>query len=219
MRADLASSRANRHWLLGGGLALLATAWLGPLPHLARHSFAAHMAMHMVVVALAAPLLAAALAGSSGDPVRRWTRGWRAALLSPLLASAIEFVVVWGWHAPALHHAARHSAAALWLEQGSFLAAGLLLWITCLGGDGSRERAAAGIAGLLLTATHMTLLGVLLALATRPLYAHAAPAGFDSMLDQQLGGLLMLGIGGAVYLGGALLLLRGLLRTPSRAPR
>jgi hypothetical protein len=35
--------------------------------------------------------------------------------------------VVWTWHAPVLHHAAREGATVLILEQGTFLAAGLLL--------------------------------------------------------------------------------------------
>ena len=47
--------------------AVLAAAWLGPLPDLARHSFAAHMTMHMAVVAVAAPLLAL---GAGRHPLR-----------------------------------------------------------------------------------------------------------------------------------------------------
>ncbi|MGH9372866.1 MAG: cytochrome c oxidase assembly protein, partial [Vicinamibacterales bacterium] len=39
------------------GLGVLAAAWLGPLPALASGSFAAHMTMHIGVVAVAAPLL------------------------------------------------------------------------------------------------------------------------------------------------------------------
>ena len=61
---------------------------------------------------------------------------------------------------------------------------------------------------------HMTLLGVLLALAARPLYPHDATAGFGltALQDQHLGGVLMLLFGGVAYIAGALVLLLGLLR-------
>ncbi|GHA85502.1 hypothetical protein GCM10007067_24390 [Lysobacter bugurensis] len=189
---------------------MLAAAWLGPLPALAQHAFAAHMTMHVAVIAIAAPLLAFGLAGSGHDPAARWP-----AAFAPLPASVVELVVVWAWHAPALHHAARHAPSMRVLEQGSFLLAGLLVWVSAFGGPASRERAAAGVGGLLLTSMHMTLLGVLLAGASRALYAHAGAAplfGLDVLQDQQLGGVLMLGVGGTVYLVGALVLLAGLLR-------
>lgn len=227
-------SRRNGHqhraaWALVAGIVVLAVTWIGPLPEWSRHSFAAHMAMHMSVVAIAAPLLATGVARGRFDPVR-WladsaaSTGGRAlharllpaALLSPVVASVIEFVVVWSWHAPALHHAARHSTRLLVLEQGSFLAVGLLVWLAALGGSPAqrRVRAATGIAGLLLTSMHMTLLGVLLALAARPLYPHGGVVGFGltAMQDQHLGGVLMLLVGGIAYMAGALVLLSGLLR-------
>ena len=53
---------------LGVGVAALCAAWLGPLPEGIAQSFTAHMSMHVIVVALAAPLIAAALAGSRFDP-------------------------------------------------------------------------------------------------------------------------------------------------------
>jgi putative membrane protein len=207
----LRRATTTRRVLVGCGLLSLLAAWLGPLPALAQHSFAAHMAMHMTVVAVAAPLLAIGLAGSAADPVLRASR-----VFSPMLAAVLEFMVVWSWHAPLLHHAARDALAMRVLEQGSFLLVGLWLWLAAFGGGAhrSRERTAAGIGGLLLTSMHMTLLGVLLAGAPRALYAHAhATASATSALqDQQLGGVLMLAVGGSVYLGGALLLLAGLLR-------
>src|SRR5690606_22378420 len=145
--------------------------------------------------------------------------GWLlvpAVLLSPVVASVIEFVIVWAWHAPALHHGARHSTGLLVLEQGSFLAVGLLVWLAAFGGSAAQRhlRAATGIAGLLLTSMHMTLLGVLLALATRPLYGHgdAVGSGLTALQDQHLGGVLMLLFGGVAYMAGALVLLAGLLR-------
>lgn len=211
----MTAAELRRYAWLAAGCLVLGAAWLGPLPGWSRHAFSAHMLMHMAVVAVAAPLLALGLAGSRADPACRWP-----AWFAPIVASIIEFVVVWAWHAPALHQAARASAGMLVLEQASFLAVGLLLWLSAFGGSEARrrERAAAGIGGLLLTSMHMTLLGVLLALAGRPLYVHAGgdavalPFGLTLLQDQHLGGVLMLAVGGSAYLAGALGLLAGLLR-------
>jgi putative membrane protein len=196
---------------LGLGTMTLAALWLGPLPALAREAFAAHMTMHMGVVAVAAPLLARALAGAAIDPVRRVP-----VLFGPIVASVVELVVVWGWHAPTLHHVARHATSGLVVEQATFLLAGVLVWLSVLGGDPRRrpERAGAGIVALLLTSMHMTLLGALLALPARPLYPHTTGvAGLTPSQDQQLGGAIMLAVGGLVYLLGALALTAGLLKT------
>jgi putative membrane protein len=197
------------------GLGVLAAAWLGPLPGLARHSFAAHMAMHMAVVAVAAPLLAFGIAGTVADPVRLMPR-----LVGAIPASMVELVVVWSWHAPALHQAARHDPAALVLEQTTFAIAGVLLWVAAMGGDREqrRLRAGSGVAALLLTSMHMTLLGALFALANRPLF-HAASSGASSIADQQLGGVIMLLAGGASYLLGGLGLTAVALRRKAPASR
>jgi putative membrane protein len=193
--------------------AILAATWLGPLPALSRHSFAAHMTLHMLVVAVAAPLLALGLAGGRFDPLR-----WRPRFFSPVPASIVELVVVWTWHAPALHHAARSDVLIFSIEQATFLAAGLLLWFSVLGAGTLRtaNRAGAGIVALLLTSMHMTLLGALLALSPRPLYGHAVAAGTLSAIDdQQLGGAIMLVVGGVVYLLGGVALTIALFRRAS----
>ncbi len=193
------------------GLLILGAIWLGPLPQLARRAFFAHMTMHMGVVAAAAPLISLGLAGGRFDPVRR-APAW----FAPVPASVLELIVVWAWHAPAPHHAARHSTTGLVIEQGMFFLAGVFMWLSAFGGGAAlrRSRAGAGIVGLLLTAMHMTLLGALLALTPRPLYAHAAagPFGLTPLEDQHLGGAIMLLAGGVSYLLGGLWLTVGLLR-------
>ena len=201
-----------RRCLLVLGSLTLAAVWLGPLPELARGSFFAHMTMHMGVVAVAAPLLALGAAGGRLDPVRRAPR-----LFAPIPASILELVVVWAWHAPALHQAARHGTAGLVAEQGAFLISGLLVWLSAFGGSSLRggNRTASGVVGLLLTSMHMTLLGALLALSPRPLYAHLhsqGAAGLSPIADQHLGGAIMILAGGVSYLLGGLWLAAGLLR-------
>lgn len=197
------------------GVAILAITWLGPLPDLARDSFAAHMTMHMAVVAVAAPLLSIAIAGTALDPTRAVPL-----LFAAIPASITELVVVWAWHAPALHHAAREQTWVLVLEQASFLSAGFFLWIACCGGPATPKlgRSAAseggrgaGVVALLFTSMHMTLLGALFAVANRPLFAHAT-ASPALLADQQLGGTIMLLVGGTSYLAGGLWLLAGMLK-------
>jgi putative membrane protein len=171
------------------GLAVLAALWLVPWDVAA---FPAHMIRHMGLVAVAAPLLAL------GFP-----RALAPLAVNPLAAAVVEFVVVWAWHLPAAHAAARLSALGLVAEQGAFLLAGLMVWA---GAFGARQPLA-GAGGLLLTSMHMTLLGAILVLAPRDLYAELCGTPPD-LTGQQLGGLLMLGIGTPVYLAGGLWLVR-----------
>jgi putative membrane protein len=197
-----------RHVLLPLGLLLLAAVWLGPLPGLATHAFFAHMTMHMGVVAVAAPLVALGISGTRFDPVARLP-----ALFSPLPASVLEFLVVWSWHVPQLHHAARSTGAGLVAEQATFFVAALLVWLSSVSSsEGGGGRATAGVLALLLTFMHMTLLGALLALAQRPLYPHGGGAfGLSPLDDQHVGGAIML-VGGAAYLLGGVWLTARLVR-------
>jgi putative membrane protein len=217
-------TRGGRALPLALGLAALAFAWLGPAAQLLPGPFSAHMAMHMAVVAVAAPLLALALGGGRLDPVRRWP-----AFFPPVPASLVELLAVWAWHAPALHHLARASTAGLVLEQATFLGSGLLVWLASVGGGGRADanRTGAGVLALLLTSMLMTLLGALLALPPRPLYSHAGhgdrgPAGSSQgpspHQHQHLGGASMLVVGGASYLAGGLWLAAGLLRRARAEP-
>jgi len=190
---------------LAVGLVFLAGAWvlLPLLGALGLPPFTLHMSQHMVLVALAAPALALALARSPHDPVPR-----APGAMNAIVASMVEFVAVWAWHAPALHHFARGSVVGRALEQLTFLGAGVYLWVAAFGGGPAlrRERAVAGVTGLLLTSMHMTLLGALLTLARTPLFAHGTRGWLSPVHDQQLGGAIMLVVGAAAYLAGGLVL-------------
>jgi putative membrane protein len=197
------------------GLLTLALIWAGPLLSAWRGSFAAHMLAHMGVVAIAAPLIAIGLSPiiKRGKPLASLSES--RILPLALIASLVEFVVVWGWHAPAARLWAESSVLATFLEQASFLLAGLFLWLTAIGSKGTPARDAAGAFALLLTSVHMTLLGALLSLAPRPLYGTGDVTCFGLVLgagqDQALGGVIMLMIGAVVYLAGGILLLARLL--------
>lgn len=192
-----------RLWPLALGLVLLAALWLGPLPAMSRTAFSAHMLLHLGIVALAAPLLAIGLARAG---VR--LDGLRRPALWAMLASMFELVVVWGWHAPLLHEAAARYAPVFVLQQSSFLAAGLALWLLGFA-TRSKETAAAGVIAFLMTVMHMTLLGVLLIFTPRLLYDPElclGAFGFLPIEDQQFGGVLMATVGGFAYMSGGIAL-------------
>lgn len=197
----------RRPALVAGTLAL-AVAW--SLPLALETSFTAHMMTHMGVVAISAPLMGLAIAGSRFDPSEGVP-----VLFSPIVASLLDLVVVWMWHVPSLRRLADTRVLPAVVEQASFLAAGLVLWVACLGGRGG-ERDGAGAFGLLLTSVHMTLLGALLSLAPRSLYGSGPVTCFGVSLsaaqDQQIGGVVMLLLGAAVYLAGGVALLARLLK-------
>jgi len=197
------------------GFAVLAAGWATAA---ASHAgMTGHMAAHMAAVAVAAPLIACGIAGTRIDPATRWP-----IVVAPLQMSIVELLVVWGWHLPAARDLAAASATGLMLEQAMFLVAGLLLWSACLGtreGNSSARRAA-GILALLLTTMHMTLLGALIALAPRTLFGTSGCGLLGVTLaplpDQQIGGVIMLLVGGGSYLLGGLALLLGLLRNDAQ---
>jgi putative membrane protein len=195
--------------LIAAGLTVLALAWGGPLPGLVPASFAAHMTLHMIVVGIGAPLVAIGVA-------MRFARLRRAAAAFAALLSVLDLAIVWGWHAPALHDVARGGGAGLWLEQGTFALVTFGLWLTAFAGP-----AIVGALALFMTSMHMTLLGALLGLAPRPVYPghdHVEhPLGLYAIADQQLGGAVMLGVGGVVYLVAGLWLMSRVLKRP--APR
>lgn len=199
-----------RKLALLAGLGVLIAVWAGPLLDTWRDSFAAHMVAHMGVIAVATPLIAIGIS--------RWFSSRLAISLGlPLVASVLELIAVWGWHAPALRAAAESSMLATIAEQLTFLMVGLFLWCNCLSTGGGRSHAAAGAAALLVTSVHMTLLGALLTLSQRPLFGEQQVSCFgvvlDGAQDQQLGGTVMLTVGAVVYLAGGLWLLSGLLNT------
>ncbi len=185
----------TRNFSLGFGFFFLLLAWAGPLAQLAKSAFYGHMIMHMLVVAVAAPLLAFGIVDSKYDPTGNFPL-----LFAPIPAAVGELIIVWAWHAPKLHLFARHTFWGLLLEQGMFLLAGVWVWLSSFGNK------AAGVIGLLLTSMHMTFLGALLSLSSRPLYIH------HDLNDQHIGGVIMLIVGGISYLTGGLWLTLKLLK-------
>ncbi|MFD2238332.1 cytochrome c oxidase assembly protein [Aureimonas populi] len=178
-------------WL---GWATLVVAFVSPLCALSAALFSARVAHHVLLVAVAAPLLALA------NP-------WRArmALPYPALWLLIHAFALWFWHAPIPYEAALRSDALYWLMQLSLLGSALLFWSSALSG---RHAAMTAPVTLLAAMMQMGLLGALITFAPRPLYtAHALstePFGLTPLADQQLAGLIMWAPGALPYLVAAL---------------
>jgi cytochrome c oxidase assembly factor CtaG len=188
-----------------------------PLDALADTSFAAHMAQHVLLLAVAPPLLVLAAP---------WTRLWqplplrfrravaRAVVVSPraqplrtaahtlarpLVAWTLFDVNMVVWHVPALYDFTLRSEGVHQTEHMLFFATGLLFWGAVV--DSPPFRAAldwlwriAYLVGAILVGW---VLSLVLAFAPSPLYpayAHLAhrPGGLTALADQQLAGGIML---------------------------
>jgi cytochrome c oxidase subunit 2 len=221
------------------GLVALTAALASPLEPLAGLLFSAHMAQHLLLVLVAAPLLVVgvpllALLWLLPPAARRglvaaWRRGpargaWHR-LSHPLVAWALLVALLWGWHLPAAYQAALRATALHALEHASLLGAAGLFWWALLQPLGRRRlsRLAAPLM-LFATAAQGGLLGAMITLAPEPWYSHyarvAEAAGFSALADQQLAGLLMWVPPGGLYLGvGCWLLFRALSSADARSAR
>ncbi|WP_457588438.1 cytochrome c oxidase assembly protein [Ensifer canadensis] len=193
--------------------ALLVTAVWTSLVVFDPRAFSGHMGTHMTFVAVIAPLAALATSGTRWDLSRSWHPG------TALLLSFVEFVVVWTWHVPAMRELAETSAAMRLLELATFLVSGSLLWLACLGANRETDAALGGAVALLLTSMHMTLLGVLLTMAPRPLYGAeevtCLGVSLTASQDQQVGGIIMLLVGAVAYLTGGVAIVARYLSGPA----
>lgn len=217
-----------------GGLLTLVTALISPLDALGGALLSAHMVQHLLLIAVAAPLLVlgqppTALLWAVPERRRRQLgRWWRGApalrsawsmLTLPLVAWLLHTAALWAWHAPPLYQAALDVPLLHGAEHLSFLGTGLLFWWTVLAPGPavvlpSRPRQTAyGLGALSIFALTLQsgLLGALMTFAPAPWYpaytGRTAPWGLAPLEDQQLAGLLMWVPGGMVYAAVALVLL------------
>jgi putative membrane protein len=189
---------------------------------LAGDLFSVHMVQHMLLTAVAAPLL------MLGAPVRPLLRGLpgalRAGIVRPLARAAwvqwllhvlrhplvAVFIYVGGlylWHWPALYDAAVENEWLHVIEHAHFFIGALLFWSVVIDPvpfRGTLPYAARIVYLLLAGAAQNTLLGGLLAFSSRVLYAHyegtAARLGIDALTDQRVGGAIMWVPGDTIFL-------------------
>jgi putative membrane protein len=170
---------SGRSWFfLAPGLAAVLAAVLPPLADIARHLFAAHMAQHLLLIAVAAPLLVA-----GGMEVK----------VAPLAGWAFFVGIFLFWHWPAAFRWAALSPVTATLELATILTAALCFWSGVLGRSTLND---GGRALLVMTAAVLTdLPGVVMVFSPTPICAmpdeNAAAFHLTPLADQQIAGLLM----------------------------
>lgn len=185
-------------------VAVLVVAFVSPLCALSAALFSARVVHHLLLVAVAAPLIALALPA-------RVPQG-----ATPLFL--VSTTVLWGWHLPQAYDAAMANMGLYWVMQATLLGSATTFWRAVLA-----PGLPTGQAGLAILAAYMQmgLLGALLTFTPKPLYAihQLAPLawGFTPLSDQQLGGIIMWVPAGIPYAAfGALVALRGWRRLQAR---
>jgi putative membrane protein len=196
-----AKGRPRSPFLLGAAGALIVV-FISPLCALSSALFTARTLHHLLLVLVAAPLLALGL------PKLRASR--------LVLATAVQAVVFWAWHAPDLYAQALSNDLVYWAMQLSILGSAVWFWAAV-----RATNAAAAVAGLLAAMLLMGLLGALIVFAGEPLYApHFASTlawGMTPLEDQQAAGLIMWAPAAAAYLVVALWRIAGLFRSAETA--
>lgn len=161
--------------VIAGGLIAGAQSSFGPL------SF--HMAAHIAVMNVAAPLLAILLFSLGAS---RLSRGWL------WFGAFTQLVLLVAWHLPPLHHALASSPAFAVAASGLLALSSIVFWLALT--THAENAPWQAMLALMLTGKVACLMGGILVFAPRALYAlphHAAHGGLD---DQQLAGLLMLAV-------------------------
>jgi putative copper resistance protein D len=214
-------------WL--GGVAAIAVALVSAVDAYAESLFAVHMVQHLLLAMIAPPLLAI------GAPVtlalRVSTPGVRRGALLPLLHSrlvravswppfgwALFAVVMWATHFSPIFNAALENEAIHSAEHLAYLIAGVLFWWPVIGADPVRWRLRP-IGRMVYLASQMpvnTAVGLAIYFAPAVLYPHYASLvrtwGPEPLIDQQLAGIVMWGLGDVILLGALVLAVAAWLR-------
>jgi len=193
------------------GIALWVIGFFSPLHGLSDELLSAHMAQHLLIADLAAPLLLAgarnpvlgfllprpALVTVARSP---WLRGFTRWLRKPLVAVPVYVVVLYGWHFSIFFEAAVRNGFVHALQHMSFVAIGVLVWWSAL--EPKRRRftgelwkvpylIGARMAGMFL--------GMSFVLIRVPVYVGVYGAGdrghgFTALADQQTAGAMMVAV-------------------------
>jgi putative membrane protein len=199
------------------GLLVVLAALASPIDTLAEKLFWVHMAQHVMLLTIAAPLIVLGAPWASiwrplplgfrrtvAKTISRssWCAPLRA--LGRLLARPIPAWIAFNanlvaWHIPGVYDLAVRNRAVHDLEHVSFLVFGVLLWAQVLDSPPLRARLSAihRVYYIVASAIVSWVISLVLIFASSPLYpayAHLAhrPGGISALTDQQLAGGVML---------------------------
>jgi putative copper resistance protein D len=221
-------------WL--AGLVAILVALVSAVDVYAADLLTVHMVQHLLLTMVAPPLLALGapitLALRIASPPAR-----RRVLLpvlhsrivrlvaSPLVAWSAFSISMWFTHFSPLYNAALEDPAVHVAEHAVFLGTGLLFWWPVVAADPRPRRLGYG-ARLVLVGLQMPVnaaVGLAIYFAPTVLYPHYASGvhawGPDAMTDQQIGGVIMWGVGDLVLLGALLAVVAAWMRADERRSR
>lgn len=219
--------RRHEVMFFAAGAAVLILALASPLDAAAEDLLTFHMVQHLLLVAIAPPLLLLGRAdmalartlprSATGRAVGIVARRAKDAITRPLIAISTHAAVVWCWHVPIAYDAALSNPWLHVLEHISFVATSIPVWIVIVRSWRDRQLAAWGFVAAFLTMLQGSLLSTLLTFSPRPLYGwyldRAPHWGLSALEDQQLAGLLMGAPAALPYLAAALITAHRALRT------
>jgi putative membrane protein len=204
--------------LFACGLVLLAAALVSPLCRLAANLVSVHMIQHVILVAVAPPLL---VLGMRTDRFARESAAARMLLARPGRCATLYGVLIWLWHVPRFYEQALLDPRVHLLMYGSLITAAVLFWTSILSArDREAQHGGWAMLVLLITFVHTGLLGALLSFSPRPWYpllsASSGAWNLSPLEDQQLAGLIMWVPMGLVYLLAALWIASSALSHPGQ---
>ena len=204
--------------LLAGALLLTVLVQIPAADRLAKESLGAHMLQHVVLMSFVPPF---AVLAAPWVPIWRGlplglrrplahgvvalpgvVKGALRGCVAPIPAFLLVTIDLGVWHVPWLYDLTLRNEAIHDLEHLSFLVFGILFWIPVLDSPPLHRRLDDLRAAFYVTAGAATgwVLGVVLALATSPLYPAYAElrgrlGGISAVADQQLAAGVMIGLG------------------------
>lgn len=203
---------ASHAWYFGVGMATLAFSLLGPLESYNEQLFNLHMAQHIVLLQIAVPLM---LLGRPVQLVLRamprqatkrtvrflfGNRKMRYAVLgitAPVTGFLLFNITIGFWHVPQFYDASVRNDLVHNLQHVTFTLAAGIYWWTILDPIPRHHKLGElwSLASVFLSMMIGSIIGAILTLAQTvlyPVYQEAAnPWGWDPLLDQQVGGLIM----------------------------
>ena len=199
-----------------GGVALWAIALFSPVDTLAVELLSVHMAQHLMIAELGAPLI---LVGLRAPVIffflpkpamvwlahRRTLRKVMRKLTTPIGAIATYAIVLYGWHFAPAFEAALHNPFVHALQHESFFVIAILVWIPALEPTRRRLRGELWKAGHIMGARLVGMfLGAAFIVMRTPAYdwyvGRTAEHGISPLEDQRIAGALMMSVDLAIIL-------------------